>query len=115
MSIGSGIQTIDDVSWRTAQSTTALSYMPYARAEEYANIYTTQTELYNAEQQAARDAILSLAPFMNMEEKGPDLTEAQASDMKQKIEVLQGQLTLVESFMNTLDREYKKFLTAHPD
>jgi hypothetical protein len=115
MSIGSGIQTFDDVSWRTAQSTTALSYMPYARAEEYANIYTTQAELYTSEQQAARDAIISLAPFLNMDKKDPDLTEAQANDIKQKIEILQGQLTLVESFMNSLDREYKNFLTAHPD
>lgn len=114
MYIGSGIQTFADVSWRTAQSTTALSYMPYDRAEEYANIYTTQTELYTAEQQSARDAIISLAPFMNMDDKGPDLSEAQANDMKQKIEILQGQLTLVESFMNSLDREYKKFLAAHP-
>jgi hypothetical protein len=115
MSIGSGIQTFDDVSWRTAQSTTALSYMPYARAEEYADIYTTQAELFDSEKQAARDAIISLAPFMNMADTDPNLTEAQANDIKQKIETLQGQLTLVESFMNSLDRSYKKFLAAHPD
>lgn len=114
MSIGSGIQSFDDVSWKTAQSTTALSYMPYARAEEYADIYTTQAELYGAEQQAARDAIISLAPFMNMTDKDSHLAEAQANDIKQKIEVLQGQLTLVENFMSSLDRSYKKFLAAHP-
>jgi hypothetical protein len=114
MAIGSGIQTFADVSWRTAQSTSALSYMPYARAEEYADIYATQTELYNAEQQAARDAIISLAPFMNLGDKDPDLSEAQANEMKPKIEVLQGQLTLVGSVMNSLDTAYKKFLAAHP-
>jgi septation ring formation regulator EzrA len=114
MSIGSGLQTFDDVSWRTAQSTTALSYMPYARAEEYADIYTTQAELFDAEKQAARDAIISLAPFMNVGEKD-SLPDDQARDIKQKIEVLQGQLTLVDAFMNSLDRSYKKFLAAHPD
>ncbi|WP_254061860.1 hypothetical protein [Granulicella sp. L60] len=114
MSIGSGLQTFDDVSWRTAQSTTALSYMPYARAEEYADIYTTQAELFDAEKQAARDAIISLAPFMNVGEKD-SLPDNQARDIKQKIEVLQGQLTLVDAFMNSLDRSYKKFLAAHPD
>jgi hypothetical protein len=114
MSIGAGIQTFDDVSWRTAQSTTALSYMPYARAEEYADIYTTQTQLYDAEKQAARDAIISLAPFMNVGEKD-DLPDDLARDIKQKVEILQGQLTLVESFMNSLDHSYKKFLAAHPD
>ena len=115
LSIGFGIRTFDDISWKTAQSTTALSYMSYAQAEEYADIYTAQTELYNAEQQAARDAIISLAPFVNMSDKDPDPTEGQANDIKQKIEILQGQLTLVDSFMNSLDRAYKKFLAAHPD
>jgi len=115
MYIGSGIHTLDDVSWRTAQSTTALSYMSYAQAEEYSGIYNTQNQLKDAEQQAARDAIISLAPFMNMAKDDPDPTEGQANDMKQKIEILQGQLTLVDSFMNSLDREYKKYLAAHPN
>jgi hypothetical protein len=115
MSIAFGIRTFDDVSWKTAQSTTALSYMSYAQAEEYSDIYSIQTELYNAEQQAARDAIISLAPFMNMSDSDPDPTEGQANEIKQKIEILQGQLTLVGSFMNSLDRAYKKFLAAHPN
>jgi hypothetical protein len=114
MTLGLGIRTFDDVSWKTAQSTTALAYMPYAQAEEYSNIYSTQSELNDAERQAARDAIISLAPFMNVNKEDPDPTEGQANDIKQKIETLQGQLTLVEGLMNSLDRDYKKFLTAHP-
>jgi hypothetical protein len=114
MTISFGIRTFDDVSWKTAQSTTALSYMPYAQAEEYSDIYSTQNELNSAERQAARDAIISLAPFINTAENDPDPTEGQANEIKQKIEVLQGQLTLVDSLMNSLDRDYKKFLTAHP-
>jgi hypothetical protein len=114
MNISFGIRTFDDVSWKTAQSTTALSYMSYPQAEEYSNIYSTQTELNDAEHQAARDAIISLAPFINMANEDPDPTEGQANDIKQKIEVLQGQLTLVDSLMNSLDRDYKKFLAAHP-
>jgi hypothetical protein len=35
-------------------------------------------------------------------------------DMRQKIEVLQGQLLLVDTFMKGLDEGYKKFLAAHP-
>jgi hypothetical protein len=113
MSITYHIRSFDDVSWKTAQSTTALSYMPYNQAQEYADIYNTQSELFNSERQAARDAIISLAPFLNMEDNDPDPTEAQANDIKQKIEILQGQLALVDSLMNALDREYKKFLAAH--
>jgi hypothetical protein len=88
--------------------------MPYAQAEEYSDIYTTQSELNDAERQAARDAIISLAPFMNMAKDDPDPTEGQANDIKQKVETLQGQLTLVDALMNSLDRDYKKFLAAHP-
>ena len=116
MEIAFHISSFDDVSWKTAQSTTALSYMPYARAQEYADIYGNQAELFTAEQQAARDAIISLAPFMNDKAKDePDPTPEKADAMKQKIEILQGQLLLVDSLMNSVDQQYKKFLAAHPD
>ena len=115
LSIGSRIETLDDVSWRTAQNTGALSYMPYARAEEYSDIYNAQTELYDAERQAARDAVISIALFANVTDNDPDLTDIQAAEIKQKTEVLQSQLSLVEGFMNSLDKAYKKFLAAHPD
>jgi hypothetical protein len=114
MTITYHIRTFDNVSWKTAQSTTALSYMPYAQAQEYADIYSTQDALESTEKQAARDAIISLAPFINSNDDDPDPTEDQANDIKQKIEILQGQLTLVDSLITSLDREYKKFLTAHP-
>jgi hypothetical protein len=115
MEIGFHIRTFDSVSWKTAQSTSALSYMPYARAQEYSDIYATQDEIQTAEDQAARDAILSLAPFLNMSDDDPDPTPAQADAIKQKIEVLQGQLRLVNSLVTALDQSYKKFLVAHRD
>jgi hypothetical protein len=31
------------------------------------------------------------------------------------IQILQGQLILLDSLVGSLDGEYKKFLTAHPD
>jgi hypothetical protein len=109
------IRTFDSVSWKTAQSTGALSYMPYDRAEVYSDIYATQNELEIAEHQAARDAIISLGPFLNSNKEDPDPTQGQAEAVQQKIEVLQGQLMLVDSLVTNLDKEYKKFLAAHPD
>jgi hypothetical protein len=108
------IHGFEDVGWKTAQSTGALSYMRYERAEEYSDIYGEQDALYLSEQQAARDTILALGPFLNMTDKDPDLTPGQAEAIQEKIEVLQGQLLLVDSFMGGLNREYKKFLAAHP-
>ena len=115
MAIGFAIHTFDGVAWKTAQATGAFAYMPYAQAQEYASIYATQDELAESEHAAARDTIVSLAPFMNAEDKDPDPTKAEVQAMKEKIEVLQGQLLLVESLMKTLDEEYKKFLAAHPN
>ena len=108
------IHGFEDVGWKTAQSTGALSYMPYDRAEEYSDIYAEQDALKASEQQAARDTIMALGPFLNMAESDPESTPAQIEVIQGKIEVLQGQLLLVDSFMGNLDREYKKFLAAHP-
>jgi hypothetical protein len=115
MTIAFHITSFDDVSWKTAQATGALSYMSYAEAQEYADIYVTQDELFTTERQAARDAIISLGPVVNEAKGDPDLTPEQADAMKQKIEVLQGQLLLVDALMTSLDEDYKKFLAAHPN
>jgi hypothetical protein len=115
MDIGFHIRSFDSVSWKTAQSTGALSYMPYASAQEYSDIYYTQDEIQTAENQAARDAILSMAPFINLADNDPDPTPQQADAIKQKIEILQGQLGLLDSLVTSLDQSYKKFLAAHPD
>jgi len=114
MTIGFAIKSFDGVAWKTAQDTGAASYMSYGEAQEYADIYLTQDELADAEHIAARDTIVSLAPFMNSSDSDPDPTRAQAEEIKGKIEVLQGQLLLVESLMVSLDKEYTKFLTAQP-
>jgi len=108
------IVSFDDVSWKTAQTTDALAYMPYDLAKTYASIYATQDDLTVAEKQAARDAVLSLGPFINDEKGDPDPTPEQAAAIIEKIEVFQGQLLLVDSLMKGLDGEYKQFLAAHP-
>jgi len=108
------IHGFEDVGWKTAQSTGALSYMPYDRAEAYSDIYGEQDALKMSEQQAARDTILALGPFLNSAESDPDPTPTQLEGLQEKIEVLQGQLLLVDTFMKGLDGAYKKFLAAHP-
>ena len=113
MSIAFRINKFDDVSWKTAQSTGALSYMSYDTAEKYASIYSLQEELEKAQMQGSRDAILCIGPVMNTSDK-EDPTPDDARSMKDHIEVVQGQLLLVESLITGLDTEYKKFLAAHP-
>jgi hypothetical protein len=113
MDISFHIKTFDNVGWKTAQATGASAYMPYADAQEYAGIYGTQDELADAEKQAARDAILSLAPFMDAPDTAPDFTTGEGKAVKEKIETLEGQILLVDSLMTSLDEQYKKYLAAH--
>ena len=66
-------------------------------------------------QQAVRDAVISLGPFLNSESNDSDPTGGEAAEVRSKIEVLQGQLLVVDTFMKGLDEGYKKFLAAHPN
>jgi hypothetical protein len=113
------IRTFEDVSWRTAQTTGALAYMPYAEAEKYSGIYGMQTMLTAAESQAARDAVTGLGPIMSTPDEDrdgdKDPTGGRAAELRTHIETLQGQLLLVDSFMTGLDKGYKEFLKQHPE
>jgi hypothetical protein len=112
--IGFKLLTFQDVSWKTAQNTGALSYMSYAQAQEYSEIYSTQTLLETTEQQGVRDAIISSAAFRNTTATDPNPDAVQAAAILQNIEVQEGQLDLVEKILSKLATEYKEFLAAHP-
>ncbi len=111
--IGYRIVTFDSVSWKTAQTTGALSYMPYDLAKEYGSIYDTQQELAESERQAAQDAVGSIGSMINAKDSDPDPTPEEAQVLIERIEALQGQLLLVDNFMQSLSRQYTKFLSTH--
>ena len=115
MEINFHLKSFDDVSWKTAQSTGAFSYMPYERAQEYSAIYGEQDEIVAAEQQAVRDTVISVGPFLNSKKSDPNPSADEAVKIKDHIEILQGQLTFLESLVLGLDQNYKKFLVAHPE
>jgi hypothetical protein len=114
MSISFRMSGFDTVSWQTAQSTGALSYMPYDLAQEYSDIYSMQEMVRDAEKQAARDTIVSVGSFIGSKPGDPNPGAEEAVLIKQHIEVLGGQLFLLDSLIKGLDSEYKKFLAAHP-
>ena len=115
MEINFHLKSFDDVSWKTAQSTGAFSYMPYERAQEYSAIYGEQDEIVAAEQQAVRDTVISVGPFLNSKKGDPNPSADEAVKIKDHIEILQGQLTFLESLVLGLDQNYKKFLAAPPE
>jgi len=106
---------IDNLSWKTAQSTGALSYMPYDLAKQYAGLYTEQDSLSATEQQAARDAVICIGALANEPLTGPPPSREHVQAILDKVEVLQGQLFLVQSVDQELAADYKQFLAAHPN
>ena len=109
------LPSFDDVSWETATATGALSYIPYEQAHVYSDIYKQQDEVDVADHQAARDAVLAVAPFLNLEHIAPKLSATDAPMVKQRVEVLQAQLYVMELLIMDLDKKYKKFLAVHPE
>ena len=114
MEINFRVHGLTDVAWKTAQSTGAVSYMPYASVQEYADIYSTQDKFDAAEIQAVRDASVSLGPFLSGKKGDSDPTAGEADAVRQRIEILAGQLFYVDSLMQSLQTQYKKFLASHP-
>lgn len=104
------ITQFDDLSWKTAQSTGALTYMSYSEAKEFAEIYGTQEAIDAAQKQTVRDTVISMAPLLNIQDEGP--TPEEAVLIKQHIEVLQGQLLVLDAMLTELGNEYKKYLAV---
>jgi hypothetical protein len=115
LTINFRIRTFKSVSWKTAQSTGALSYMPYERAQDYSDIYTAQEELDTAEHQAVRDTVVSIGPFLGSKAGDPNPSGEEALKIKDRLETLGSQLTFLEAMILGLDTEYKKFLSAHSE
>jgi hypothetical protein len=114
MSVNFQIVAFQGVAWKTAQSTGAISYIPYDLAQDYSSIYMQQDIVTVAQQQAARDSVLAIGPCIN-EPNDSMPSREQAQRIVEKIEVVQGQLILVESFMQGLSSGYKDFLATHPN
>lgn len=115
MTINFRIRTFNNVSWKTAESTGALSYMPYERAKEYSNLYAAQNEIDVAEHQAVRDTVLAIAPFAGSKKSDANPGGEEAVKIVDRLEILESQLMFLENQVQGLDGEYKKFLARHPE
>jgi hypothetical protein len=115
LSISFQLTNLDDVSWKTAQNTGALSYMPYALAKDYAGLYYLQDEVDRTEKEGVRLTVLAAASFGNPEFTVPAMIVEKNKMRIDRIEAVQGQLYLLQSLLQGLDAQYKKFLNAHPE
>jgi hypothetical protein len=109
------IRWFNDVRWRTAQTTTALSYIPYDEALEFSDIYDQQDEIDTQERLAIRDVVVAVGPLQNLKHGDANPGGEEAAKIKEHFEILQGQLKHIQFLIEQLDSEYQTFLAAHPE
>lgn len=107
------INSFEDVSWSTAQSTGAVTYMSYATARQYSDIYSEQAEIGRQMREASRDWSIAAGPLLNAQSGDKPIDSQDAKLMKRHIGTLQGQLYLLNSLLRTMDETYRKFLAAN--
>lgn len=112
-SVTFNINAYDDVSWRTAQVSGAITYMPYAEAQQYADIYDTQEALNQEERESARDAIQAIALLSQESNGANDPFAGRAGEARDKLQLLEGDLLLAKSIYKHLDRMYQQYLDGH--
>ncbi len=107
------MESFDDVTWKTAQTTGAFAYMPYDDARTYSDIYSSQEELFKVQQQVVEDVMQAASLFVSKpEDDKPSPAEIDAAT--DRIGMIQMRLILLESLVDNLDKDYQKFKTAHP-
>lgn len=112
MTVSLDLTGFDSVSWATAQATGATTYMAYADARRYSDIYSEQAEIDAQVRRAMRDFSVTIGPLLNAKSDDKSADPEGAKIMKQRIETLQGQLFLVDSLMHTMENSYRSFLEA---
>ena len=112
MTVALDLTGFDSVSWATAQATGATTYMAYADARRYSDIYSEQAEIDAQVRRAMRDFSVTIGPLLNAKSGDKSAGPEDAKIMKQRIETLQGQLFLVDSLMHTMENSYRSFLEA---
>jgi hypothetical protein len=85
-----------DTAWKTAQTTGALSFMPYAEAELYSNIYGSQKEFLDQQDKVLEDEAQFLGLVAKTDFGHKDITPEQASQALERFGVWQAHLAYVD-------------------
>jgi len=86
--------------------------MPYDDAALYSNIYNTQSGL-DDEQKQIMDDVMRAASLMDTKQKDEEPTPAEIDLIAERIGMVQLRLSLLNSYIDGLDKAYKKFGTEH--
>jgi methyl-accepting chemotaxis protein len=104
--VSTGSVSLSDTAWKTAQTTGALAFMPYAEAEEYASIYQAQSSLLAVEEKPADEfrALIGLMAKFHLHHIG-DMTSEQADDFAENLGRMRAQMAEADTqLQNTIEK-----------
>ena len=101
-----------DAAWRTARDTGALSYMPYAEVQRYADLYEEQAKVDSAQDGIYEDDARAYAPIAAG--KDPDtMKSAETQQMIDATALANAHLEFLKQTTTQLRDLYGKTLQAH--
>jgi hypothetical protein len=84
---------LKDTAWKTAQTTGALTYMPYAEAQRYASVYREQQSFLDMQDKILEDEAQFVGVMRKVDFGHEDVTKEQASAALEKFGVWQAHLS----------------------
>ncbi len=85
-----------DTAWKTAQTTGALSFMPYAEAQRYSDVYGTQKDFLDQQDKILEDEAQFLGVLAKTNFGHGDITAEQASLALERFGIWQAHVTYVD-------------------
>jgi hypothetical protein len=101
---------LHDTAWKTAQATNALSYMPYAEALHYSDIYGSQKDFTAQEDKLVEDEAQLLGVIAKTDFGHGDITPEQASLALERYGVWRGHLVFLDLMAKVTAASDKAFL-----
>jgi hypothetical protein len=101
---------LHDTTWKTAQATNALAYMPYAEAQRYSDIYGSQKDFTAQEDKLVEDEAQLLGVFAKTDFGHGDVTPEQASLALEQYGVWRGHLIYMSLMAKVTAASDKSFL-----
>lgn len=101
---------LKDTAWKTAQTTGALTYMPYAEAERYASVYHEQQSFLDMQDKILEDEAQFVGVMRKLDFGHNDITKEQASAALERFGVWQAHLSYLVLSANITAANDKAFL-----
>ena len=87
------IVSLEDTAWKTAQTTGALTFMPYAEAEKYSSVYGTQHDFLAQQDKILEDEAQFIGVIRKLDFGNGTVTKEQASATLERFGVWQAHLS----------------------